>query len=119
MNEAWIIDTARTPRAIGKVGKGALADTHPQRILSSVLKALCGVGENFGRIDPAVGALQLADLLKIERCERNFRAVQATKAVAHELIRFAVVDRRRLPAHSTNHADGLHGVLAFARAVRC
>ncbi|MBD7939802.1 acetyl-CoA C-acetyltransferase [Brevundimonas guildfordensis] len=40
MNEAWIIDTARTPRAIGKVGKGALADTHPQRILSSVLKAL-------------------------------------------------------------------------------
>lgn len=40
MTEAWIIDTARTPRAIGKAGKGALADTHPQRILSSVLKAL-------------------------------------------------------------------------------
>lgn len=40
MTEAWIIDAARTPRAIGKAGKGALADTHPQRILSSVLKAL-------------------------------------------------------------------------------
>src|ERR1700742_2407863 len=40
MTEAWIIDTARTPRGVGKVGKGALADVHPQRILSHVLKAL-------------------------------------------------------------------------------
>ena len=40
MTEAWIIDTARTPRGIGKVGKGALADVHPQRLLSTVLTAL-------------------------------------------------------------------------------
>jgi acetyl-CoA C-acetyltransferase len=40
VTEAWIIDTARTPRGIGKVGKGALADVHPQRLLSTVLKAL-------------------------------------------------------------------------------
>ena len=40
MNEAWIIDAVRTPRGVGKVGKGALADIHPQRILSAVLKAL-------------------------------------------------------------------------------
>ncbi len=40
MKEAWIIDAARTPRGIGKIGKGALADVHPQRILSTVLKAL-------------------------------------------------------------------------------
>ncbi len=40
MPEAWIIDAARTPRAIGKIGKGALAQVHPQRILSTVLKAL-------------------------------------------------------------------------------
>ncbi|HEY2662360.1 MAG TPA: acetyl-CoA C-acetyltransferase [Caulobacteraceae bacterium] len=40
MTEAWIIDAARTPRGVGKVGKGALADVHPQRILSTVLKAL-------------------------------------------------------------------------------
>jgi acetyl-CoA C-acetyltransferase len=38
--EAWIIDAARTPRGIGKVGKGALAGIHPQRLLSTVLKAL-------------------------------------------------------------------------------
>lgn len=40
MTEAWIIDTARTPRGIGKVGKGALAEVHPQRLLSTVLTAL-------------------------------------------------------------------------------
>lgn len=40
MREAWIIDAARTPRGVGKIGKGALADVHPQRILSTVLKAL-------------------------------------------------------------------------------
>jgi acetyl-CoA C-acetyltransferase len=40
MSEAWIIDAARTPRGIGKVGKGALSGVHPQRLLSTVLKAL-------------------------------------------------------------------------------
>ncbi|HWA89448.1 MAG TPA: acetyl-CoA C-acetyltransferase [Rhizomicrobium sp.] len=40
MSEAWIIDAARTPRGIGKIGKGGLAAVHPQRILSHVLKAL-------------------------------------------------------------------------------
>jgi len=40
MTEAWIIDAARTPRGIGKLGKGGLSEVHPQRILSHVLKAL-------------------------------------------------------------------------------
>ncbi|UPT64664.1 MAG: acetyl-CoA C-acetyltransferase [Hyphomonadaceae bacterium JAD_PAG50586_4] len=40
MPEAWIIDACRTPRGIGKVGKGALADMHPQQVASSVLKAI-------------------------------------------------------------------------------
>ena len=40
MTEAWIIDAARTPRGVGKAGKGALSDVHPQRILSTVFKAL-------------------------------------------------------------------------------
>ncbi|HSG89956.1 MAG TPA: acetyl-CoA C-acetyltransferase [Pseudomonadales bacterium] len=38
--EAWIIDTARTPRGIGKVGKGSLAHLHPQHLGATVLKAL-------------------------------------------------------------------------------
>ena len=40
MAEAWIIDACRTPRGIGKVGKGALADFHPQHLGATVLKAL-------------------------------------------------------------------------------
>ena len=40
MAEAWIIDACRTPRGIGKKGKGALANEHPQHLGSTVLKAL-------------------------------------------------------------------------------
>jgi len=40
MAEALIIDACRTPRGIGKVGKGALADIHPQQLAASVLKAI-------------------------------------------------------------------------------
>ena len=40
MPEALIIDTCRTPRGIGKQGKGALADMHPQHLGAAVLKAL-------------------------------------------------------------------------------
>jgi acetyl-CoA C-acetyltransferase len=40
MGEAWIIDAVRTPRAIGKIGKGAYAHLHPQRLLASPLQAL-------------------------------------------------------------------------------
>ncbi|MDB5444467.1 MAG: acetyl-CoA acetyltransferase [Phenylobacterium sp.] len=40
MPEAWIIDACRTPRGIGKVGKGALADHHPQHLAATVLAAL-------------------------------------------------------------------------------
>ena len=40
MTEALIIDACRTPRGIGKVGKGALADMHPQHLGATVLKAI-------------------------------------------------------------------------------
>jgi acetyl-CoA C-acetyltransferase len=40
MAEAFIIDACRTPRGIGKVGKGALADFHPQHLAATVLKAI-------------------------------------------------------------------------------
>ncbi len=40
MNEAYIIDAVRTPRGIGKVGKGALANEHPQHLAATVLKAI-------------------------------------------------------------------------------
>ena len=40
MNNAYIIDACRTPRGVGKVGKGALAHLHPQHLAATVLKAL-------------------------------------------------------------------------------
>ena len=40
MPEAYIIDAVRTPRGIGKPGKGSLAHLHPQVLGATVLKAL-------------------------------------------------------------------------------
>ena len=40
MADAYIIDAVRTPRGIGKVGKGALASLHPQQLAATVLKAI-------------------------------------------------------------------------------
>tara|TARA_R110001606_G_scaffold200544_2_gene348447 strand:- start:35897 stop:37156 length:1260 start_codon:yes stop_codon:yes gene_type:complete len=40
MNEAYIVDAVRTPRGIGKVGKGALAAEHPQHLAATVLKVI-------------------------------------------------------------------------------
>jgi len=40
MTEAWIIDACRTPRGIGKPGRGALTEIHPQRLGATVLRAL-------------------------------------------------------------------------------
>jgi acetyl-CoA C-acetyltransferase len=40
VSEAYIIDAVRTPRGIGKAGKGALAHLHPQHLAATVLKAI-------------------------------------------------------------------------------
>jgi acetyl-CoA C-acetyltransferase len=38
--EAYIIDAVRTPRGIGKMGKGALSQMHPEHLTATVLTAL-------------------------------------------------------------------------------
>ncbi len=40
MPEAYIIDAVRTPRGVGKPGKGALSHLHPQHLAATVLKAI-------------------------------------------------------------------------------
>ncbi|MCY4428761.1 MAG: acetyl-CoA C-acetyltransferase [Halieaceae bacterium] len=40
MSQALIIDAVRTPRGIGKPGKGALTSLHPQHVAATVLTAL-------------------------------------------------------------------------------
>src|SRR3546814_17483046 len=40
MSEAYIIDAVRTPRGIGKPGKGALSHLHPKHLAATVLAAI-------------------------------------------------------------------------------
>ena len=55
MTEAWIIDAARTPRAIGKPGKGAYSGMHPQRLMASVLRAIADRNQlNTEEIDDVI-----------------------------------------------------------------
>jgi len=55
MSEAWIIDACRTPRGIGKVGKGALAEIHPQRLAATVLKEIAKRNDvNTAEIDDVI-----------------------------------------------------------------
>lgn len=55
MGEAWIIDACRTPRGIGKYGKGALSEIHPQQLGATVLRALAErTGMNTEEVDDIV-----------------------------------------------------------------
>jgi acetyl-CoA C-acetyltransferase len=38
--EAYIIDAVRTPRSLGKMGKGALSAMHPEHLAATVLAAI-------------------------------------------------------------------------------
>jgi acetyl-CoA C-acetyltransferase len=74
--EAWIIDAVRSPRGVGKQGKGALSHLHPQRVLAQVLNALqkkagfdprdvddvvCGNGSHAGDHAHDIGRMAVLD----------------------------------------------------------
>ena len=76
VGEAWIIDAVRSPRGIGKQGKGSLAHLHPQKILGQVLNGLrdrvgfdpvdvddvvCGNGSHAGDHAHDIGRMALLD----------------------------------------------------------
>ncbi|MET0658599.1 MAG: acetyl-CoA C-acetyltransferase [Steroidobacteraceae bacterium] len=55
MTAAYIIDACRTPRGIGKFGKGALSGIHPQQLAATVLKALAQRnGINTAEVDDII-----------------------------------------------------------------
>ena len=55
MPDALIIDACRTPRGIGKQGKGALAHLHPQHLAATVLEALVARnGFDTGDVDDVI-----------------------------------------------------------------
>lgn len=55
MADALIIDACRTPRGVGKAGKGALSGIHPQQLGATVLRALAArTGINTADVDDIV-----------------------------------------------------------------
>ena len=55
MVDALIIDACRTPRGIGKAGKGALSGIHPQHLGATVLRALADrTGINTADVDDII-----------------------------------------------------------------
>ena len=76
VGEAWIIDAVRSPRGIGKQGKGRLAHLHPQKVLGQVLNGLqervgfdaadvddvvCGNGSHAGDHAHDIGRMAVLD----------------------------------------------------------
>jgi acetyl-CoA C-acetyltransferase len=55
MPDALIIDACRTPRGIGKAGRGALAEFHPQHLAAVVLQAIARRNElNTAEVDDVI-----------------------------------------------------------------
>jgi acetyl-CoA C-acetyltransferase len=55
MADAFIIDACRTPRGVGKTGKGALSGIHPQQLGATVLRALAErTGINTADVDDII-----------------------------------------------------------------
>lgn len=91
MSEAWIIDACRTPRGIGKIGKGALAEMHPHHLGATVLKALAERTDlNTAEVDDIIWATssqrgqQSADLGRMAALDAGYN----TRASGVTLDRF-------------------------------
>ena len=55
MADAYIIDAARSPRGIGKAGKGSLSEFHPSRLLAKVFEGIAERNDlNTAEIDDVV-----------------------------------------------------------------
>jgi acetyl-CoA C-acetyltransferase len=91
MADAYIIDAVRTPRGIGKLGKGSLSEFHPSRLLAKVFEAVAERNDlNTDEIDDVVvGCSSQVD--KQGSCIGRMAALDAgwsTRASAVTLDRF-------------------------------
>lgn len=91
MADAYIIDAIRTPRGIGKAGKGALSEIHPGRLLAQVFEAIAERNHlNTDEIDDVVVGCS-SQVGKQGSCIGRMAALDAgwsTKASAVTLDRF-------------------------------
>ena len=79
MTDAWIIDACRTPRGIGRQGKGSLTDIHPHRLGSTVLKAIAERNNlNTGHVDDVIwgtsaqGGAQAGDIGRMSALDAGY-----------------------------------------------
>lgn len=79
MADAYIIDSVRTPRSIGKMGKGAVSTMHPQHLAATVLKAIRERNEiNTAEVDDVIWGtsaqmgLQGGDLGRMAALDADF-----------------------------------------------
>jgi acetyl-CoA C-acetyltransferase len=91
MPDAYIIDACRTPRGIGKAGKGALSEIHPQQLASTVLKAIAERNDlNTAEVDDIIWGVstqrgkQAMDLGRMAALDAGY----ATRASGVTLDRF-------------------------------
>ena len=72
MAEAYIIDTVRTPRSIGKMGKGALSTMHPEHLSATVLAAIKDRNDlNTAEVDDVIWGVSAAMGLQAGDIGRN------------------------------------------------
>src|SRR5690606_33969417 len=60
------------------------------------------------RFVPAIGALQLLDVVKVDAVQDQPRRVQPAEPLLHHLVDVSVVGNRRFPAHPADQTDRLH-----------
>mgnify|MGYP006976399767 CR=1 FL=1 len=104
MAEAYIIDAVRTPRGVGKPGKGALSHLHPQHlaataVLADPVERPCGVVLRIAQtaIRIIAGASELDD--GCHCTARNCSSHIAKIFFTHEHISFVAITK------SLNRAD--------------
>ena len=79
MVDALIIDACRTPRGVGKAGKGALSGIHPQQLGATVLRALADrTGINTADVDDIVWGTSRAAIS--DGCRRSMPAMTSAPA---------------------------------------
>ncbi len=64
--------------------------------------------QQCGGVVPPFLELERADLAEVQAAQQQRGAGQSALTLADQLVGDAVVQRRRLPAHPAQHADGLH-----------
>jgi acetyl-CoA C-acetyltransferase len=110
MTDAYIIDAARTPRGIGKAGKGSLSEFHPSRLLAKVFEGIQSRNDlNTADIDDVVVGCS-SQVGKQGSCVGRMAALDAgwdTSASAVTLDRFCGSGITSVNLAATNIMSGM------------